>query len=126
MLLAFVVLIYTGIILYCYITIYSEVRNQRRRLKSEPLPEERAHQLRKNKKAANTLAIAITVLLFSYLPVTILWVEAPFSDTLLEPHVLHTVSSWSYTSGLMSSLLHPLIYCWRSKSFAAHFARFCT
>ena len=69
--------------------------------------------LTKNHKAAETLTIILTALFFSYLPVTVLFRSAAFSDDLVEPHMLYILSTWSHTFAYFCSLLNPLIYCWR-------------
>ena len=82
-------------------------------LQTEQLPEEEAKGLKKNHKAAETLTIILTALFFSYLPVTVLFGSATFSDDLVEPHMLYILSTCSYTFAYFCSLLNPLIYCWR-------------
>ena len=82
-------------------------------LQTEQLPDEEAKRLKKNYKAAETLAVILTALFFSYLPVTVLFGSATFSDDLVEPHMLYILSTCSYTFAYFCSLLNPLIYCWR-------------
>ena len=55
---------------YAYIFIVSQ--RQKRRLQTEQLSQEEAKRLKKNSKAANTLAFILIALILSYLPVIIL------------------------------------------------------
>ena len=111
----FIVLFEIVVIVYSYVTVFVEARNQRRRLQTEHLSEEEAKRLRKKNTAANTLTIILTALLLSYMPLLILIGYAAFSDDLVQPHVLYVLSAWSFTFVYLGSLLNPLIYCWRMK-----------
>ena len=121
MLTAVIVLVYIAFIVYTYIAIFLEARNQKRRLQTEQLSEEEAKRLRKNNKAANTLTIILTARLFSYIPTVIFIAMTAFSDDLVEPHVLYVLSAWCYTFVYLGSLLNPLIYCWRIKKLRRAF-----
>ena len=107
---AFVVFVYIAVIVYTYLAVFLEARNQRRRLQTDQLPEEIAERLRKKNEAVDTLAIILTALLFSYIPTVVLNGYAAFSDDLVEPHVLYVLSTWSFTFLMLGSLLNPLIY----------------
>ena len=121
LLIAFVILVYTAVIVYSYVAVFVEARNQKRRLQTEQLPEEESKRLRKNNKAANTLTIILTAMLFVYIPTVLFIGYVSFSDALVEPHVLYVLSAWSYTFAYLGSLLNPLIYCWRMKKLRRAF-----
>ena len=121
LLIPFVVLVYVAVIVYTYVAIFLQARNHKRRLQTEQLSEEEAKRLRKNNKAANTLTIILTALLFSYIPTVTFIGYASFSDALVEPHVLYVLSAWSYSFVYLGSLLNPLIYCWRIKKLRRAF-----
>ena len=118
---AFVVLVYTAVIAHNYVAVFVEARKHKRRLQTEQLPEEEAKRLRKNNKAANTLTIILTAMLFVYIPTVLFIGYVSFSDALVEPHVLYVLSAWTYTFAYLGSLLNPVIFCWRIKKLRRAF-----
>ena len=115
-----------GGICYCYVYIFSESRRQRNRLQTAQLSHEEAKQMRKDNKAAHTLAIILGALIISYLPsIILLLVIETFSNDALNPSVTPIFSSWASTSVLLNSLASPIIYCWRNKKFRSAFLEIC-
>ena len=117
----FVVIFDIAVIVYSYVAVFLEARHQRRRLQTVQLSEEERERLKKKNKAANTLTIILTALLFSYIPTVIFLGYVSSSDDLVEPRVMYVLSAWSYTFVFLGSLLNPLIYCWRMKKLRREF-----
>ena len=101
-----------------------EAQRQRRRMQTEQLSNEETQRHRKNNKAAHTLTIIVTALLFSCMPILVLNMYAALSDDLVEPRMLYVISLWSFTSLLLGSFLNPLIYCWRFETLRCAFLDF--
>jgi len=55
-------------ICYCYVYIFSEIRRQKKRLRTEQLSHDEAKRVTKDNKAAYTLGIILGVLVVTYLP----------------------------------------------------------
>ena len=106
-------------IVYTYGYIYSETRRQKKRLETEQLSHEEAKRMKKNKKAAFTLAIILGALILAYLPTMIIAVLFASSD--ITPPVMTILWSWCKTFVLSGSVLNPLIYCWRIKKLRRSF-----
>ena len=106
---AFIVFVYIAVIVYTCVVVLLESRRQKSRMQTHHLSAEETQQLRKNNKAAYTFAIIIGVtgLLFSYMPTLVLNIYAAISNDWVEPHLLYVISSWSFTSVLLGSLLNP-------------------
>ena len=66
----FVIVVYIATIVFTHTAVFLENKRYKRRLQTEQLPDEEAERLKKNHKAAETLAIILTALFFSYLAVT--------------------------------------------------------
>ena len=58
----------------CYI--YSETRRHIKRLNTEQLPQEEIEKIKKDRKAANTLAIILIALVMTYIPIILAAVAA--------------------------------------------------
>ena len=98
-------------ICYCYLYIFSETRRQKKRLQTEQLTQEEAKRIKKDSKAANTLAFVLTALIVSYLPSIVL--------------VLAVLTVSGELSVLLGSLVNPIIYCWRNKKLRRAFLEIC-
>ena len=119
--LVFVGVICLGVICYTYRYIFSETRRQMKQLKTEQLTNEEAKRLKKNNKAATTLAILLVVLALSYLPSLIVFFVLAVSEDILEPPCLMIVWIWIESFSALSCLFHPIVYCWRSKQLRKTF-----
>ena len=108
LLLCIVATIYTN----CYI--FSETRRQKRRIRTEQVTYQEAKRMKKDKKAANTLAIILAALTLTYLPVMVTGALLQTAQNKIKPRVLAgLVSNWIAKFIWLSSLLNPIIYCWR-------------
>ena len=121
---ALIVFVYIAVIVYTCVVVLLESQRQKRRMQTHQLPAEETQQLRKNNKTAYTFTIIVTGLLFSYMPTLVLNIYAAISNDWVEPHLLYVISSWSFTSVLLGSLLNPLIYCWRIATLRRAFLDF--
>ena len=113
-----IAMVYIAGICYCYVYIFSETRRQKKRLQAEQLSQEEAKRMKKDSKAAHTLAIILGALIVTYLPTLILiLVQATVSENTLNQllAIVVSLSSWASTSVLLGSLVNPIIYCWRNK-----------
>ena len=116
----FSIIICVVIISYGYI--YSASRRQKKRLKTEQLSQEEVKGIKKHGKAANTLALILSALVVTYLPVVIAFLVCVFSDSFVaEPHVFSILWSWLITFVPLGSLFNPIIYCWRMKKLRRAF-----
>ena len=119
-------LTYIAGICYCYAYIFSESRRQKKRLQTEQLSQEEAKRVKKDNKAAHTLALILGALIVTYLPaIILLLVAATFSNYTLNPSVTAIFSSWASTFILLGSLVNPIIYCWRNKKLRSAFLEIC-
>ena len=114
-------LIYVAVICYTYRYIFSETRRQMKRLKTEQLSNEEVKRLKKENKAANTLALLLGLLILFYLPIITTFIVFAVSHDILEPPVILAVWSLVFNVSLLSGLVHPIIYCWRSKKLRQAF-----
>ena len=113
-------------ICYCYAYIFSETRRQKKRLQTEQLSQEEAKRVKKDNKAAHTLALILGALIVTYLPTIILsLVVATFSNYTLNPSVTAIFFSWASTSILLGSFVNPIIYCWRNTKLRRAFLEIC-
>ena len=114
-------LIYVAVICYTYRYIFSETRRQLKRLKTEQLSNEEVKRLKKENKAANTLALLLGLLILFYLPIITTFIVFAVSHDILEPPVILAVWSLVFNVSLLSGLFHPIIYCWRKKKLRQAF-----
>ena len=101
--------------------IYSETRRQIKRLHTEQLPQEEVQRIKKDRKAATTLATILIALVISYLPGIIIASVITSSNTILPPGFRCTIWSWGVTLGMLGSLCNPIVYCWRMKKLRRAF-----
>lgn len=95
--------------------IYSETRRQIKRLNTEQLPQEETEKVKKDRKAANTLAIILIALVMTYIPIILAVVAASLYSNVIPPRFLIILTSWVQTCVMLGSLCNPIIYCWRMK-----------
>ena len=114
--------LFTAAVLWSYGYIYSETRRQVKRLKAEQLPQEEVQRIKKNRKAASTLAIILIALVFTYLPAIITGTVATLPvSTVVPPRLRVIIWSWVALSTMLGSLVNPIIYCWRMKNLRCAF-----
>ena len=119
----FIGIVYIACICYCYGYIFSETRRQKKRLKTEQLPQEEAERVKKDNRAAHTLAIILGALIVTYLPSITFGILLATVST-LSPVFVVIFYSWTSTSVLLGSLVNPIIYCWRNKKLRRAFLEF--
>ena len=110
-----------GAIVYMYGYIFSETRRQQKRLKVEQLSQEETKRIKKDRKAANTLAIILATLVFTYLPALITLLLTTASYSIMELRVKCNLWSGVLTFLSMDSVCNPFIYCWRNKKLRRSF-----
>ena len=114
--------LFTAAVLWSYGYIYSETRRQVKRLKAEQLPQEEVQRIKKDRKAASTLAIILIALVFTYLPAIITGTVATLPvSTVVPPRLRVIIWSWVALSIMLGSLVNPIIYCWRMKNLRRAF-----
>ena len=114
--------LFTAAVLWSYGYIYSETRRQVKRLKAEQLPQEEIQRIKKDRKAATTLAIILIALVFTYLPAIITGILATLPvSTVVPPRLRVIIWSWVAISIMSGSLANPIIYCWRMKNLRCAF-----
>lgn len=85
--------------------IYSETRRQIKRLHTEQLPQEEVQRIKKDRKAATTLATILIALVISYLPGIIIASVITSSNTILPPGFRCIIWSWGVTLGMLAYCL---------------------
>ena len=101
--------------------IYSETRRQIKRLHTQQLPQEEVQRIKKDRKAATTLAIILIVLVISYLPGIIIGSVITSSDTIVLRGFRCIIWSWAVTFAMLGSLCNPIVCCWRTKKLRRAF-----
>ena len=107
-------------IAYCYLYILSETRRQKKRLQTEQLSQEEAKNAKKNCKAAYTLTMILGTLALTYLPAIVYVIISVFAN-IVEPRVTSALHVWTDFFVILSSLLNPIIYCWRNNKLRRAF-----
>ena len=112
-----------------YVILYRETLRQRKKIKTQQLPQEAVERFARENKALKTTVYIIGAVVICFLPLVffLLWV------VLLPPGVNPTKLKyyfaflpWIRTLGILNSLLNPLIYCWRQKEMRKFVFRFQT
>lgn len=106
-------LTYIAVIIYSNCYMFLETRRQKKRLGTEQLPNEEAKRMKKDSKAANTLAFVVGALTLTYLPTIITTVVTVILDKPVESRIMNVLWSWLLTFFLLGSLFNPVIYCSR-------------
>ena len=127
--LAFVLISCVLFIICSHVILYRETRRQRKKIKTQQLPQEAVERFARENKALKTTANIIGAVVICVLPMGffLLWVVS------LSPGVSPTKLKyyfaflpWIRTLGILNSLLNPLIYCWRKKEMRKFVFRFPT
>ena len=102
--------------------IYSETRRQVKRLKAEQLPQEEIQRIKKDRRAATTLAIILIALIVAYLPATIVGVLTTLPRSIsVPPRFRVIIWRWVESCIMLGSMFNPVIYCWRMKKLRSAF-----
>ena len=114
-----VVLISCVIFITCsYVVLYRETLRQRKRIKTQQLPQEAVERFARESKALKTTVYVIGAVVFCLLPAAcfLLWVVSHPPGVSPRTHkFFYAFTPWIRTIGILNSLLNPLIYCWRQK-----------
>ena len=101
-----------AVIIYSNCYMLFETRRQRKRLRTEQLPNEEAKRIRKDGKAANTVSLVVGALTLTYVPSMITGLVQVI-DNPVEQRFEPVLWSWLLTFYLFNPLFNPVIYCWR-------------
>lgn len=112
---------YIAVICYTSAYIFFQTRRHKKRIQHEQVTYEDAKRVRRDSRAANTLAFILLVLILTNAPSLILMLSS-FSDSAsIEPNVRSILWKWAVTFSLCKSFLNPIIYCWRVKKMQRAF-----
>ena len=110
------------VISWSYGYIYRETRRQIKRLKAEQLPQEEIQRIKKDRKAAITLAIILIALVITYLPAIVFGLLATLPGSITSPpRFICVIWKWVAVAMMLGSLFNPIIYCWRMKNLRSAF-----
>ena len=112
--------IYLAVISYTNFYIFFQTRRHKKRIQNEQVTYEEAKKVKKDNRAANTLAIILSALILTNAPSLFLMVTA-FSDSTIESKARQIMWKWAVTVSLLKSLFNPIIYCWRVKKLRRAF-----
>ncbi|XP_078352344.1 adenosine receptor A1-like [Oculina patagonica] len=115
-----IILVCIAVIIYTNCYILYETRRQKRRIQTEQVTQEEAKRMKKDKKAAKTLAIILAALALTYLPSMVMAVIRTTWNT-IKPSVTSLLWTWITTFIMLGSLLNPVIYCWRIRKLRRAF-----
>jgi len=110
-----------------YVTLYRETLRQRKKIKTQQLPQEAVERFVKENKALKTTVYIVGAVVFCLLPAAfiLLWVVSlPPGVNPTKLKFFYAVTPWIRTFGMLNSLLNPLIYCWRQKEMRKFVFRF--
>ena len=112
-----------------YVILYRETLRQRKKIKTQQLPQEAVERFARENKALKTTVYIVGAIVFCFLPMGLflLWVVSfppGVNPTKLKFYFAFT--PWIRTFGILNSLLNPLIYCWRQKEMRKFVFRFQT
>ena len=127
--LAFVLISCVLFITCSYVILYRETLRQRKKIKTQQLPQEAVERFARENKALKTTVYIVGAIVFCFLPMGLflLWVVSfppGVNPTKLKFYFAFT--PWIRTFGILNSLLNPLIYCWRQKEMRKFVFRFQT
>ena len=103
---------YIAVIIYSNCYMFLETRRQKKRLRTEQLPNEEAKRIKKDSKATNTVSFVVGALMLTHAP-SIITGLVQVLDNQVEPRFEPVLWSWLLTFYLFNSLFNPVIYCWR-------------
>ena len=116
--LAFVLISCVLFITCSYVILYRETLRQRKKIKTQQLPQEAVERFAQENKALKTTVYIVGAVVFCLLPAAIflLWVVSrPPGAEPTKLKFFYAFTPWIRTFGMLNSLLNPLIYCWRQK-----------
>jgi len=101
-----------------YVILYRETLRQRKKIKTQQLPQEAVERFAKENKAVKTTVYIVGAVVFCLLPAAffLLWVVSlPPGANPTKLKFFYAFTPWIRSFGMLNSLLNPLIYCWRQK-----------
>ena len=110
-----------------YVILYRETLRQRRKIKTQQLPQEAVERFAKENKALKTTVYIVGAVVICLLPIAIfpLWIiSLPPGVNPKKLTFFYAYTPWIRTFGMLNSLLNPLIYCWRQKEMRKFVFRF--
>lgn len=107
-----ILLAFIAVITYSNCYMFLETRRQKKRLRTEQLPNEETKRIKKDSKAANTVSFVVGALTLTHLP-SIITGLVQVLDNPVEPRFVPVLWSWLLTFYLFNSFFNPVIYCWR-------------
>ena len=116
--LAFVLISCVLFITCSYVILYRETLRQRKKIKTQQLPQEAVERFAKENKALKTTVYIVGAVVICLLPIAFfpLWiVSLPPGVNPKKLTFFYAYTPWLRTFGILNSLLNPLIYCWRQK-----------
>ena len=126
----FIILISCVLFITCsYVILYRETLRQRKKIKTQQLPQEAVERFAQENKALKTTVYIVGAVVFCLLPAAIflLWVVSlPPGAEPAKLKFFYAFTPWIRTFGMLNSLLNPLIYCWRQKEMRKFVFRFQT
>ena len=111
-------LVYMAIISYTNVYIFFQTRRHKKRIQNEQVTHEEAKRMKKDNRAANTLAIILGVLVLTSLP-SLLVMSTSFSNS--ETTLRTILWKWALALTSLRTVLNPIIYCWRVKKLRQTF-----
>ena len=116
--LAFVLISCVLFITCSYVILYRETCRQRKKIKTQQLPQEAVERFARENKALKTTVYIVGAVVLCFLPMGIFLFWVALLPPVVNPTKLKCYFAflpWIRTLGILNSLLNPLIYCWRQK-----------
>ena len=110
-----------------YVILYRETLRQRKKIKTQQLPQEAVERFAKENKALKTTVYIVGAVVLCLLPAAffLLWVVSlPPGVNPTKLKFFYVFTPWIRSFGILNSLLNPLIYCWRQKEMRKFVFRF--
>ena len=109
-----------------YLLLYIETLRQRRKMKTEQIPQEEVERIVKENKALKTTVLVVGTVLLCFIPLLIyLLLVFLWSGILVYQASLYNVlAPFARTFSMFNSFLNPLIYCLRQREIRKFVLRF--
>ena len=114
-------LVYIAIVCYTNVYIFFQTRRHKKRIQNEQVTHDEAKRMKKNNRAANTLAIILGVLVLTNMPVLLHVLTYFLANGIFEPTLRGILWKWALAFASLKSVLNPIIYCWRVKKLRRTF-----
>ena len=114
-------LVYMAIISYTNVYIFFQTRRHKKRIQNEQVTHEEAKRIKKDHRAANTLATILGVLVLTNLPSMLLMSTTSSSNSNSDKTLRPILWKWALAFASFKTVLNPIIYCWRVKKLRQTF-----